>query len=207
MPIAIPLIVGSFVTGTALNAYGQVRAGAAAKAAGEAQQRAANSEADILDYNASVSDLQSQDAIERGAIDESRFRAQVRQVIGSTRASYAAQGVDVASGSPLDVATDQAYIGELDAIQIRQNAKREAWGYNVTAYDTRARADIARKEGVVYAAAGREAQTEARIGAAASVLGATGSLLMMRYGFPQARVPAQPGDLSHGDLFAYGGLG
>lgn len=200
------LLIGLVAGSTATQVVGQVKAGNAAKRAGEGQQRAANSEADILDYNAGVSDLQARDALERGAIDESRFRSQVRGIVGSQRAGYAAQGVSVASGSAADVQADASYLGELDALQLRQNAMREAWGFKVSAYDARAQADIARKEGVVYAEAGRAQQAASRYAAAGTILGAGGSLLLSRYGFKNA-VPAQIGDVSARDAFAYGGLG
>lgn len=199
------LLIGLVAASTATEVVGQVKAGNAAKNAGDAQQRAANSEADILDYNASVADLQSQDAVERGAIDESRFRTQVRGIVGAQRVGFAAQGVEVASGSAVDVQADASYLGELDALQIRQNAMREAWGFKVSAYDARKQAEIARKEGIVYAEAGKAQQTASRYAAAGSVLGAGGSLLMSKYGFKSPSDAVSP--LSARDTFAYGGLG
>jgi len=199
------LLIGLVAGSTATQVVGQVKAGNAAKRAGEGQQRAANSEADVLDYNASVSDLQARDALERGAIDESRFRAQVRGIVGAQRAGYAGQGVDVGSGSAVEVQQDATYLGELDALQLRQNAMREAWGFKVSAYDARAQADIARKEGVVYAEAGRANQSASRIGAVGTLLGAGGSLMLQRYGFRNTSDAVSP--VSSRDAFAYGGLG
>ena len=43
----------------------------------------------------------------------------------------AANGVDLSSGSPLDILGDTAMYGELDALTIRSNAEREAYGYRV----------------------------------------------------------------------------
>jgi hypothetical protein len=169
--------------GTGTQAVGQVRAGKAAKKAGEAQQAAAESQADLADFNADVADVQAADALARGRTEESRFRSQVRSLIGSQRAGFAASNVDVGFGSAVDVTADAARLGELDALTIRTNAAREAWGYEVSATDLRHRAQIARKEGVYQAAAGREQQTSYNIAAAGTVLGGAGSLLMNRYGF------------------------
>lgn len=173
--------------GTATSAYGQIRAGRAAKKAGEAQRDAAESQAELAEYNAAVAELQAQDAIDRGAEDEQRFRSQVRLLIGEQRAGQAASNVDVGFGSTVDVQADAAFLGELDALQLRNNAAREAWGYTVQGEDLRRRAQIARKEGVFLEAAGRQQQTTANIGAAGTILGAGSSLLLDRYGFGSSR--------------------
>ena len=176
---ATALALGSLAFG----AYNQIRAGQSAKKAGEAERRAAEASADLAEYNAAVADLQATDAVARGAEDESRFRTTVRGLIGSQRAGLAAGNVDVGWGSAADVQADAAFLGELDALTIRTNAAREAWGYQVQAEDLRKRATIAREEGVMLEAAGRERRTSAIVGAAGTVLGGTTSLLERRYGF------------------------
>lgn len=171
-----------------VQAVGQVKAGNAARRAGEAGQRAADSSAELSDYNASVADLQAADALERGHEDESRFRSQVRGIIGAQRAGIAASGTDVNYGSALDVQADAAFLGELDALQIRTNASREAWGYKVQSHDFRRRAQIQRQEGVQLAEGGRAAQTSSRFAAAGSIIGTGASLLEARYGFGRGTV-------------------
>lgn len=163
--IALGLVAG----GTALSATGQVKAGNAAERAGAAA-------ADREIYNSRVAELLSADALARGFDEESRFRTQVRTLIGSQRAAFAGQNVDVGSGSAADVQADAAYLGELDAQTIRLNAAREAWGYQVEAEDRRMAADVARKGGQAAASAGRW-------GAAATGLSGAGSLLLTAYGW------------------------
>jgi hypothetical protein len=183
--------------GAATSAVGQVRAGRAAREAGKAQQaqyeanaQVAESQAAQLDYNAKVAEEQAADAITRGQEEESRFRTSVRGLIGSQRAGFAGQGVVVDAGSAADVRADTTYLGERDALTIRHNAAREAWGYQTQAEDLRQGAAIARKGaaaarvgGTYAAAAGRAAQTQARIGAATSILGTGSSLVLDRYGW------------------------
>lgn len=181
---ALSLILAG--AGTATQVYGQKKAGDAAKAAGEKGKVASESQAQLADFNASVADLQAKDAIERGAEAESKFRTTIRGAIGAQRAGIAAGNVDVGFGSAVDVQGDAAFLGELDAMTIRTNAAREAWGYNVQATDLRKRADIARKEGVYLEAAGQQNKQAAYIGAAGSLLGGTSSLLQMKYGFDKA---------------------
>src|SRR5512138_814564 len=124
---AAPLIIAG--AGAAISAIGQWKAGKAAKKQGEAQQRSAESQAELLDFNAHVADLQAQDATERGAQAESQLRQKIRSTIGTQRTQFAASGVDVGYGSAVDTQADAATLGELDALTIRQNAAREAWGY------------------------------------------------------------------------------
>lgn len=166
-----------------VQAVGSVKAGNAAKRAGEKRQEAAESEAQLADYNAAVAALQATDATQRGAQDEQRFRSGIRQVVGSQRAGFAAGNIDVGYGSAVDVQADATFLGELDALTIRTNAAREAWGYSVQAEDYRKRAEITRKEGVAVAAAGREEQKASRFAAAGTLVGTGASLLEARYGF------------------------
>ena len=183
------IAVGLAVAGMAQSAYAQHKAGQAQEAAGLAQQAASNSEADLADFNAKVADRQATDAVERGAQQESNFRASVRGAIGGQRAGIAANNVDVGFGSAVDVQADAAYLGELDALQIRTNAAREAWGYSVQASDLRTRAQIDRQTGVNQAAAGAQAATAANYGAVGTLIGGTANLLSSKYGFgPSPRV-------------------
>lgn len=173
--------------GTGVSAFGQWRAGGAAKRAGEAGRRAAESQAELHDYNAAIAELQAADAIERGEEAASQFRQRVRQAIGSQRAGIAAQGVDVTYGSAVDAQADAEFLGELDALTIRTNAAREAWGFKVQSEDSRRRAEITRREGVMIEEAGNQQRTAARIGAVGSIIGGGASLLEARYGFRDRR--------------------
>lgn len=107
--------------------------------------------AKVQENNALISDAQSTDAVARGEQAVTIQRQAVKGVIGSQRAAQGASGVDVNDGSSLDVQADTAYTGELDAITIRANAAREAWGYQVAASNERASAVSARLQGKAQA--------------------------------------------------------
>jgi len=177
--LALALAAG----GTAIQTVGTIKAGNAAKRAGLAQQRAAEDQGDLGDYNAAVADLKAEDAIARGVEEEQRFRTKVRGAIGSQRAGFAASNIDVNFGSAVDVQADAAMLGELDALTIRSNAAREAWGFKVEGENFRRGGQIARMEGASFAAAGRAGQTASRWQAGASLVGTAGSLLEAKYGF------------------------
>lgn len=115
--------------------------------AGDQAQRAANFEAGIFDLNAREADLQAEDAIRRGAESEKQFRYGTKQLIGAQRASLGAQGIALDEGSASDVQAEAAYLGELDALTIRNNARREALGYRQQADNLRRSATLTRMGG------------------------------------------------------------
>lgn len=110
---------------TALTSYEQAQG---QRSAGSAQRA-------MFEANARIADLQAQDAVLRGQEAARQKLVQTRGLIGSQRATLAAQGIDVESGTALDLQVETAGLGALDALTIRNNAAREAWGYRVQASD------------------------------------------------------------------------
>jgi len=163
------IALGSVIASAAMQGVGQ-------KKQGNAMARAAESQAQQYDFNAGIADLQAQDAQQRGVEEEQRFRTQVRGLVGTQRTGFAGQNVVAGTGSAADVQADSARLGELDAQQIRANAQREAWGYQVQADDLRMGAKVARQ-------GGQAARTAANWQAAGTVIGAGSSLLLSRYGW------------------------
>lgn len=86
-----------------------------------------------FDMNQKLADLQAQEAISRGDRAAARQETKTQQTIGAQRTALAAQGISVDTGSALDVQNDTAQLGALDALTIRNNAWREAWGYKMQA--------------------------------------------------------------------------
>ena len=152
---ATAIMLGLEVGGSILKGVGSVKAGNAAKELG--------------DYNAEVATKRSADAIARGKDEEARFRLGVKSLIGSQRAGFAGQNVDVGIGSAVDVQADAAFLGELDALTIRTNARREAWGYQVEAEN--------------FKRGGQNAQNAGRWDAAGSLLSGGASLIQAKYGW------------------------
>lgn len=152
--MGVTAAVSMVAMSTAATAYSKTRAGAETKG--------------IYDQNAIFAERQAQDAEQRGELDAGRMRRKTEQVIGAQRTSLAAQGVDVNRGSALDVQADAAYLGELDAQTIKNNAAKEAWGYRVQASDYRARGKTAKREG--------------EFGAFNTILTSAGEVLLARYG-------------------------
>lgn len=114
---------------------------------GGAQKRAAYSNALTLESNATLADAGRADALQRGAQQEGRARMKGTATEGSQTADYGASGVDVHSGSAADVGASTEAVTELDAQIAKNNAARQAWGYQVQAQDMRRRAAYERNTG------------------------------------------------------------
>ncbi|OZI23752.1 hypothetical protein CAL26_09995 [Bordetella genomosp. 9] len=109
-------------------------AGAVVSAKGAADQ--AQAQKDALGYQAQVSannaqyaEWQAEDAEQQGVDAEAKSRQQTAQLKGTQRAALAANGVSLGGGSALDILAGTDYMGEQDALTIRDNAARQAWGY------------------------------------------------------------------------------
>lgn len=92
---------------------------------------------EMADLNASYGNLQATDALERGkqAADQTILRT--RAIQGAQRAAAGASGVDPNVGSALDLQADTGFLGELDALTIKNNAAREALGLRSQALSQR----------------------------------------------------------------------
>lgn len=112
-------------------------AGAAARAEGDFQ-------AGVLGLNADLADRAAEDAILRGNEAANRSRAGTRALAGAQRATLAAQGIDINSGTALDLQSETQDLGELDILTISNNAQREAYGFKVEAFNDRQQAKLAR---------------------------------------------------------------
>lgn len=119
--------------GGGMQAYGQYQSG--------------KFNADMANAQAGIAEQSSRDALGRGAADANASLQQAAKAASSQRAAMAAGGVDVGSGTALDVLADTASAGAFDAAIAKNNAAREAYGYQVQAAMSRAEAKQARRQG------------------------------------------------------------
>lgn len=99
----------------------------------KATQAAYDYQASVNRNNAQYAEWQAQDALQRGATAEQNQRLKTAQLRSAQRARLAANGVIIDEGSALNLLDDTDFMGERDALTIRDNAKREAWGARVQA--------------------------------------------------------------------------
>ena len=99
--------------------------------AAQAQNAAAKYDAAAADQSAELARRAADDAQARGADELGSYSLRRAQLEGTQRTALAATGVDLQSGSALDVMTDSAFLGELDAAAIRANAEREVYAASI----------------------------------------------------------------------------
>lgn len=97
------------------------------------------------EFNAKISDLQSQDALERGDQEAISLMREATAIKGSQRASAAAQGVVVDQGSNLDLQNETQQMAAEDVNRIKMNAIRESFGYKTQALGFRQAGEQAQK--------------------------------------------------------------
>jgi hypothetical protein len=97
---------------TAVAAVGTAASVAGSISSGIAQSQAANYNAEVDRNNA----IQAQQAADQQAVVTQQ---QTQSKIGQQKVDYAASGVDVGTGTPLDVMNDTATKGKLDALTLR----------------------------------------------------------------------------------------
>lgn len=113
---------------------------------GEAQEDAMKAEAEMHEWEGEVKLLQANREAER-------HRKSVRRLIATQHAKMAASGVDISSGSPLQLFADTAWEGEMDAQDIIYAGKLGKESSGMAANMSRFKGRLA-KTGAQWAAIG-----------------------------------------------------
>ena len=132
--------MGSVGTGLQLAGVIGSTVGAYKKSSGE--QQGYQFQSAVARKNEAIAGMQATDAMLRGVKAEQNVRMRTAQVGGTQRASFAARGIDIGEGSPLNILTDTAFMGERDALTARDNAAKEVWGYQTQAANFHDNADL-----------------------------------------------------------------
>lgn len=161
--------IGSTLLGGGISAYGQIMQGEAQAKAAKYNKEVAQGNADAAQRNAELS-AASADAL------TGNQGLRNRATMGSIIANQAASGIDVMSGSAIDVRSSAAELGELNSLTVRANATKEAYGYQVQKSQFDQQATL---EGY----AGKNASDASEIGAASTLLGSAGSAAANFYNY------------------------
>lgn len=154
------LVAGA--AGAGVSAYGAQQGGQASKAAYTYQAQVAQNNKVIADRNA-------QYALQTGEVEAQMQGMKTGQNLGTAKTVQAASGLDVNSGSPLEVREQIASMGSFDEMMIRSNAQRKSYGAKVEGMNQQAQADISMM-------AGRQAEKAGDINAFSSLLGGASSV-------------------------------
>jgi hypothetical protein len=154
--------LGTTMAGGVLSAYG-------AEKGGQAQQQMYNYQAAVAKINTQI-DLQNRDyALNVGGEQSVIEGLKGGQQAGAIRAAQGASGIDVSSGSAADVQRSQRTVTAMDLTQIRSNAAK-------TAYDFDVKSVMDTNQASLDVMAGQNAKLAGDIGAVSSILGSVSSV-------------------------------
>ena len=99
------------------------------------QAQAANDAADyekaVQRNNNVMAERAKADTLQRGKREEVLRRHQITQDVATKKSQLSASGFDVNTGSALTAQSDVAAMGQVEALTIRSNTQREAYGIDV----------------------------------------------------------------------------
>lgn len=167
--------------GTAVSAYGQVQAGKAQEAQANYQAGVANYNAAVARNNAILAERAATDARKQGDIASGNQDLATRQLIGRQRAVLAANGVQVDTGSAVDITAGTEGIGKLDALTLRSNAERTALNYEAQGMNFNANAQLQDANANLYRISGQNAVSGSYTAAAGTLLTGFGSVAQKWY--------------------------
>lgn len=110
------------------------------------QQAALTYQSQLDEVNAINADRAARDALERGELDAVKHGREVAKLRGQQTVGWAAAGLDLGFGTPLEVAGDTDLLAAEDTRTIYENANREAEGFRINAANYRASAAGARAQ-------------------------------------------------------------
>lgn len=135
---------------------------------GRAASQAAAYSAQVQANNAKIAQQNAEFKGAEGETNAAASQMKTRQQVAAIAASQAANGIDINNGSAVGVRQSAAELGELDAINIRSNAAREAYGFQ-----TQAASDTA--QSVLDKSASKNDMTAGIIGGASTFLSGAGN--------------------------------
>ncbi len=121
---------------------------------GLAQGKSAKYNAAIAANNAEIGKQNATATIQEGEANAAAASAASKAKIGGILANQGASGVDVNSGSSVDTRASAAEEGQLNAINIRSNAARAAYGYESGAANATAESNMYKSEATTAPIAG-----------------------------------------------------
>lgn len=162
------------ITALAIAGMGATALGGVTQAMG--QSYTASAQANMYQYQGGVALVNQQIAkqnadyaLKVGEVQAQQQGMRTRAQIGSTKATQGASGLDVKSGSAVDVRESEAELGKYGASVIRSDAAKRAYGYDVEAWQ-------AGTQATQYGMASQTTKTAGKYQVASTLLGTAGSV-------------------------------
>jgi hypothetical protein len=154
--------LGATLAGGILSATGAEKSAAA-------QQQMYNYQAGVAKINAQIDKQNAEYARNQGEIQATQFGLKEAQQEAGIKTAQAASNLDVNSGSTVEVQQSQRKLGQMDMAQIRANAAK-------TAYDFDVKSVMDLNQSTLDVMAGQTAKTAGDIQAMSSIIGSVGSV-------------------------------
>lgn len=112
------------IAAAAASGYGQMQQA-------KSQQALYKAEAKVAKQNQEIANAQAADAVKRGGEADIELRRKYASTKGKQVAAIASSGVALDEGSALSALQDTDMFEQVDSGRVRDNARREEWGYQV----------------------------------------------------------------------------
>ena len=113
----------------------------------QAQQSQARYQSGVARYNTRVTENQAQETRRVGVEQENIQRRRTAQLLSKQRAQLGAAGVELGTGSALQLQEDTLTLGEADALRIRSNVESQVGALETGAELTRSQGEFAQQAG------------------------------------------------------------
>ena len=130
---AVPLI--ATIGSAAMSAYSAYNQSQQSKAA-------YNYQAEVGRNNAKIAEWNAQEVTRQGEQELIAHQRKVAALTGTQRAAFGSRGIDLSEGSALNILSDTAYLGEQDAITIKDNTAKKAWQARMQGYNDSTNAEL-----------------------------------------------------------------
>ncbi len=164
------------VAGAGISAVGAIQQGNAAAEASRQQAKMNEYQAVVAQNNAQVAEQNATRAEQVAAVNAEAKSREVATRMGRVKAGLAASGVDVNTGTALDVQAGTRMVGKLDTDTLFSNELLKAYGYRSEAANYRANADMLRYRGGVASARAGDESTSGYLKAGGGLLSTVSSL-------------------------------
>lgn len=133
--------------GVAATAGGALMGGAGSLMSGEASAAASGYKATMAYYNAMLAARKADLAIQSGDIAAANAGLKTRAAMAGQKTGQAGSGVDVNTGSAVDVRAGTQQYGMVDVKNIKADAAEKAYGYQLESWSDSQNAKISQAEG------------------------------------------------------------
>lgn len=131
-------------------------------------RRAADYQTQVAKNNLKIAKWNSYIAKQEGETAATNEGLKGRAMLGAITAQQAASGVDINTGSPVDVRASASRIAQLNSMTIKSDAARRAYGFDLASKQARAEEKLAR--------ASKPGWIRSLLGLSPSVLGSASSI-------------------------------